>query len=162
MRLLQLHTWITWLSINICLAIFIGEVFIQPKGFIDLGYIDYVIPTIFLVFLTGFYLCVFKWNQRLQQNQHTDLFIPIFFTSLTMLLLALITLTIRYEDAFPKERIVVGTQLLFEEILGNPKDDNVTFEKSMFFLYAAFTVTLLFLLTITIIAHRKSIKAAYS
>lgn len=150
---IQTHYGLSWLSCIVATCIFGGELVrssLQTNSF-NLGYVEYVIPAIFILALIALYYALFTWNKKLRSGQSSELFWMIILLGLIIGSITGMYVIDAWKDIFTQKRQPDYFGDLLEGIFSTRKSEEVrTTEKILFFLYAGYTLLLFAVLVLTI------------
>ena len=163
MKLLKLHYGLSWISCIIAACIFGGEIVksrMNPSTF-DFGYVEYLVPAIFVLALVALYYSLFTWNKKISTGQSSELFWVILLLGIAIGIVAVIYVLDTWENVFPEKTTSNYISEVLEGFLRSPRSKNVhTMEKILFFLYAGYSLILFSILVLSILIRKKLSAAA--
>lgn len=159
MKAIQTHYGLSWLSCILATCIFGGELVrssLQRNSF-NLGYVEYVIPAIFVLALIALYYALFTWNKKIRSGQSSELFWMVILLGLIIGAISGMYVIDTWDEIFSNQSRADYFGELLEGIFTTAKSKDLrTTEKILFFLYAGYTLLLFTVLALTI-----SIRASF-
>jgi uncharacterized membrane protein len=161
MKLVRLHYGLSWISCILVACIIGGEVVksrMHPDSF-DLGYVEYLIPAIFILALIALYYSLFTWNKKIITGHSSELFWVILLLGIAIGIIAVMYVLDTWEEVFPEKTASTYFSDVLEGFLSSRSKNIQTMEKILFFLYAGYSLVLLSVLALTIGIRKKQPQA---